>query len=163
MASAGPPGAPSPRSLPPPAPPQNAPPNLRRSANHRCLGVPAEPRTGPSITGAPKSEERSATAARSEFWGAAPREDSGWGRRGAHGAWGARPAISPSSHPCHLGGSPRHLRRPRAADAAELGRLRRPRQRRLLRGSPRRRAVEGKPWCRREGTRLAEGRLSLRG
>lgn len=30
-----------------PAPPQNAPSNLRRSANHRCHGVPAEPRTGP--------------------------------------------------------------------------------------------------------------------
>lgn len=30
-----------------PAPPQNAPSNLRRSANHRCRGVPAEPRTDP--------------------------------------------------------------------------------------------------------------------
>lgn len=102
MASAGPPGAPSPRSLPPPAPPQNAPPNLRRSANHRCLGVPAEPRTSPNITSAPQSEERGATTARSEFWGAAPREDSGWGRRGAHGAAGGAPdhlSLFPSLPP----------------------------------------------------------------
>lgn len=77
-----------------PAPPQNTPSNLRRSANHRCRGVPVEPRTVPRITGAPQSGERGATAARSEFWGAAPQEDSGWGRRGAHGAAEGAPRPS---------------------------------------------------------------------
>lgn len=109
-------------------------------------------------------EDPGATAARSEFRGAAPRDDSGWGRRGAHrAAWGRVPAISPSFHPCHPSRLFQHLRRLRAGDAAELGWLRRLRRRQLLRGSPRRRAVEGKPWCRGEGTRLVEGRLRRRG
>lgn len=39
-------------------------------------------------------EDGGATAARSEFRGAAPRDDSGWGRRGAHGAAGGASRLS---------------------------------------------------------------------
>lgn len=106
-------------------------PSPKRPVKLEAISEPQVPRGPrgtqdqfPRITGAPQSGERSATACRSEFRGAAPREDSGWGRRGAHGAAGhgaaggasqpslplSIPASSADSFSTYGGGGPRTRR-----------------------------------------------------